>query len=486
MYKKIVSILLIAFVLVGLVACGKKEDDGEKPVDPVDSYWDEDGNGIPDWQEKEITLTYATWQYTQPDMVTIDSLMIEEFMKKYPNIKVEMPVVAEWYDWDTAFIGLLEAGTLPDVFLIQRLESFLPFNILADISEMYDNDEDTQYIFESVNKLGTYGDKRYAMPTFIYPDVWFVNLDLVEKAGIAKPSYDWTYAQMEAIAKATTNASTNEYGLVGINHYMRTYPKVLKIKENAEVGKNWYAYSFDGEKFNFNDPVMQTAANKAVEATSQGYAKAAFSVTELEEIYNNPAFSPTYGGKVAIWPEASWSAKDHFDEFTFEWDAYPGPDGVTGGNTDIGGISSLSPNKKAAYQLLKWMSFSEEGLLKRFELYKEVGTELFQQGNNFPYPIVDYGIDGQGVNKVWSNITYNEVAPGFVSPQFIESLKNGAFWANKETIGWDAADAAISTYFSEVFSGAKTYADLKDMIHAAANQALNDARTAMDQILQGQ
>ena len=42
--------------------------------------------------------------------------MIEEFMKKYPNIKVEMPVVAEWYDWDTAFIGLLEAGTLPDAF----------------------------------------------------------------------------------------------------------------------------------------------------------------------------------------------------------------------------------------------------------------------------------------------------------------------------------------------------------------------------------
>ena len=47
------------------------------------------------------------------------------------------------------------------MLLIQRLESFLPFNILADISEMYDNDEDTQYIFESVNKLGTYGDKRW-------------------------------------------------------------------------------------------------------------------------------------------------------------------------------------------------------------------------------------------------------------------------------------------------------------------------------------
>lgn len=481
--KKIGILTLIVLGMLTFYACKEEESEPTPTPIPVDTFWDEDGNGIPDWQEEEITLTYATWQYTQPDMVTIDVLMIEEFMEKYPNITVEMQVVAEWYDWDTAFLGLLEANTLPDVFLIQRLGSFLPFNMLADLSEMYDNDPATDYIFESVKGLGMYADRRFAIPTFIYPQVWFVNLDLLDAAGIQKPSYDWTYAQMEAIARATTNATKKEFGMTGCNIFTRIYPKVLKMQEDLSIGTSWFSYGFDGDRFNFDDPVMQTGANKMQESIQQGYCKSGFSAEELEEWYNDTNFQPTYGGKVAIWPEASWSAKDYFDSFTFDWDAYPGPDGVTGGNTDIAGISSLSPNKKAAYQLLKWMSFGEDGLLKRYEIYEDVGQELFQQGNNFPYPIVDYGIDGQGINQVWSAIPYGEVAPGFVSPQFIEGLRHGAYWANKEIIGWDAVDSATGPYFTEIVYGTNTYAALKDMIQSASDQALADARQAMKDML---
>jgi multiple sugar transport system substrate-binding protein len=482
--RKILSLSMMILVMFTLVACSKPEASNPTvPTGPTDSFWDKDGNGIPDWQEKEITLTYATWQYTQPDMITIDVLMAEAFMDKYPNITVEMKVVAEWYDWDTAFLGLLEANDLPDVFLVQRLGSFLPFNILADITEMYDNDPSTEFIFDSVKGLGMYAGKRFAIPTFIYPNVWFVNLDLLDKAGINPPSYDWTFPQMESIARSTTNLTNHEFGLAGCNFYTRIYPKVLKMQENPLVGKDWYAYSFDGNRFNFDDPVMQTGANKMNEAIQQGYCKPGFSAAELEEWYADPTFVPTYGGKVAMWPEASWSAKDYFEFFPFNWDAYPGPGGVTGGNTDIGGISSLSPNKEAAYQLLKWMSFGEEGLLKRFEIYEDVGQELFQQGNNFPYPTVDYGIDGFGVNKVWSAIPYGSVAPGFVSPQFIEGLRNGAFWANKEVIGWDAVDYATGPYFTEIINGTNTYAALKDLIQAAADTALADSRRALFDML---
>ncbi len=480
--RKILSSALIILALVFLVACTPKEDPIIIP-DPTDEFWDADGNGTPDWQEEEITLTYATWQYTNPDMVTIDVLMAEAFEEKYPNINVEMQVVGEWYDWDTLFLGLLEASNLPDVFLIQRLGSFLPFNMLADLTEMYDNDSDTQYIFDSVKNLGMYADKRFALPTFIYPTVWFVNLDLLDRAGINAPNYDWTYAQMEGIARGTTNPTRHEFGMSGCNIYTRIYPKVLKMQEDLAVGKTWSAFGFDGNRFNFDDPVMQTGANQMNDSIQQGYCKPGFSAEELEEWYTDPTFVPTYGGKVAIWPEASWSAKDYFDSFTFDWDAYPGPNGVTGGNTDIGGVSSLSSNKQAAYQLLKWMSFGEDGLLKRFEIYSEVGTELYQQGNNFPYPTVDYGINGQGVNEVWSSIPYGSVAPGFVSPEFIEGLRNGAYWANKEVIGWDAVDSATGGYFAEIVNGTNTYAALKDMIQAAADQALSDANQAMFDML---
>ncbi|MCK7487540.1 MAG: hypothetical protein MZU97_20030 [Bacillus subtilis] len=48
----------------------------------IDPFWDEDQNGVEDWQEDEITLTYATWQHTTADVVTIESLMAQRVYGK--------------------------------------------------------------------------------------------------------------------------------------------------------------------------------------------------------------------------------------------------------------------------------------------------------------------------------------------------------------------------------------------------------------------
>lgn len=487
--KKFLTVLVLLFSLAFVSACdngGNDDNNGNGKDDngsATDEFWDKDGNGIPDWQEKEITLKYATWQYTNPEMITIDVVMIDKFMEKYPNITVEMQVVGEDYEWDENFLGLLESNNLPDVFLVRRLESFLPFNILADITDYYEHDPDTNFIFPSVKDLGVYAGRRFAIPTFIYPKPWFINLDLLDAASISKPKYDWTVEQMISIAKGATNQANHIYGMTTENYFTREYPKVLKIKQNAEVGKSWYSFSFDGEKFNFDDPVMLTGANQMRESIDQNYNKPGFSDEELEEWYGRPDFIPTYGGKVAIWSEATWSIKDHFEEMNFNWDVYPGPNLVTGGNTDISGVSALSANKDAAYQLLKWMSFGEEGILSRFEIYEESGQELYQQANNFPYPIVDYGLDSQGVNKIWESIPYGEVAKGFVAPEFLEGLRNGAYWANKEVIGWDAVNSATNEYFYDIISGETDYASVMDAIVADADRAFADAIEAMRDML---
>ena len=209
--------------------------------------------------------------------------------------------------------------------------------------------------------------------------------------------------------------------------------------------------------------------NKLTDALSAGWAKTQISAEDKLAFYNDEEFIPTTGGKVAVWCEASWSFKDQKDNMTFDWDVYPGPSGVTGGNTDIAGVSSLCKNKQAAYQFLKWMSYSEEGILARFNIYKTSGSELYQQGNNYPYPIVDYGIDKNGDNKIWDNIPYSDTAPGLVSSQFLEALRNGAYTMNKEVCGWDAVDYVVGPYLAEIYSGAQTFAALKQSIQEAAD-----------------
>ena len=74
------------FSLAFVSACDNGGNDDKMETEKMimvvqHEFWDKDGNGIPDWQEKEITLKYATWQYTNPEMITIDVVMIDKFMK---------------------------------------------------------------------------------------------------------------------------------------------------------------------------------------------------------------------------------------------------------------------------------------------------------------------------------------------------------------------------------------------------------------------
>lgn len=485
--KKLLCIFLVISCIF-IVSCN------EPNIDPPENkdYWDADGNGIPDWQEKDITLTFATWQYTNEEMVTIDSLMADAFMAKYPNIKIEFVVVGEEYDYETNMLALMETNETPDVFLIRRLENFLSANLLQDITEFYDNDEDSQYIFKSLQNSGVYENKRYAVPTYIYPQFWVVNKTLLSEKNIPLPTYDWTWDQMVNIAKQATDTSKHVLGLYAYYAYygqgankifLNELPKILKMKQNKEVGLTWNAYAFDGERFNFDDQVVQDAMNQFMDGINEGWTSLGLTAEQLNEYYNDEAYVLTQAGKSAIWVEPSWSFKDSKSNINFDWDVYPGPSGVTSGNTDIIGISSLSKNKQAAYQFLKWMSYGEDGILERFNIYKTSGSELYQQGNNYPYPIVDYGIDASGVNKIWSSIPYSDTAKGLVSPQFIEALRNGAYTLNKEVCGWDAVDYAVGGYLKEVYEGTNTYASAKESIQRAADEELSRIRESLKELM---
>ena len=223
--------------------------------------------------------------------------------------------------------------------------------------------------------------------------------------------------------------------------------------------------------------------NMMTDAINAGYLVGELGPETLEEWYLDSSFEPTYNGKVALWSEASWSVKNHFDQMLFNWDVYPGPNGVTGGNTDIAGISSSCEHPQAAYQLMKWMSFSQEGLLTRYQLFEDFSDQVFISANNYGYPVVDYGINSQGVNEIWEEIPYGKTAPGFVSPEFIESLKNGAYWINKETPGWDEAYTVAYQYLYDTRVGETTYAAIKDTLQSEAQAAFDQAREILDVLI---
>lgn len=500
-FKKLFLVCLFLVVMLALVGCGDEPkpngdtNDPNKggtdtPVDPNpqhewtenELFWDSDKNGIPDWQEEKITLRYATWQYNNSEVETIDTYLIKEFMKKYPNITVEMQIVGESTEWEMKFLELLEnPDDIPDVFLVNRLENILSYGILADITDYFDHDDDTKYIFDSVRDLGLYKGRRYVVPTFIYPEIWLVNKTLLEDCNIPTPDYDWTWDQMEAIAKAVYGArgTVHSIGLYGADEYYFELPKIMKEAISYEDGAKWFGYGYDGEKFNFSDDAYLQAMAKLETGLREGWLVNELNEETLMEYYGN-TIDPRYSGQVAIWRQPSWEFKDHAADLQFEWDVYPGPSGVTGGNTDIAGVYSLCKHKAAAYQLLKWMSFGQDGMITRYDLYDKYQDELYVSADNYPYPVVDYGINGDGENLIWDNIPYTEKAPGYGAAEFVESLRNGAIKANKEVIGWDAAENTFKDYLYEIIMNGQQYAALYPTIQEATDLALKQKRDAVD------
>ena len=494
--KKVLSLMLTLVFVLFLTACGAKTDapstnsGRQTKTKVVDEFWDSDKNGIPDWQEEEVNLTFATWQYKDPgenaDQVTIDTLLLDQFMELYPNIHVTMQFVAEMEDgWNSQIQVLAEEGGLPDVMLVQRLELTLPVNALADITDYYNHDDDTKYIFESLQNDGIYDGVRYALPTFVYPEWWFVNLDLLKNAGIKAPSYDWTWDQMEAIAKAVYNDTTHDVGQSGYTQYWKTLPKVL----SGDADWASMAYNPKDQSWNFGTQAFETAMTKMAEGLQSNACTAPYNVDQIAEYYGMTieewqllnGYNIGYDGHAGIWAAPSWYAKDYFTKMAFNWDVYPAPGRVVngevfqtiGGNTDLIAVSSTCAHKAAAYQLLKWMSYSEEGIITRYNDYKDYGASLSIVANNYPYPVADYGIDENGVNQIWDKLPYDKV-PGMTSPEMINALKNGAFNLNKETPGWDAVDRAVNPYFYQITTGDNTFESVKETIVADAAKAFKD------------
>ena len=298
------------------------------------------------------------------------------------------------------------------------------------------------------------------------------------------PTYSWTWEEMEAIAKqvASSSSTTHNIGVFGTAQYYYEYPKVLENRTNPD--NSWYAFGFDGQQFNFNSASFTSAMNNLETAVKAGYVVDLEKVGDAEkkEWYGDSSIDPRFGGYVGVWRQMSWEFKNNMDSINFDYDIYPAPDGVGMANTDIAGVYALSEHKQAAYQLLKWMSYSEEGVKTRYQLYEDYSEDVEISGNNFPFPIVDYGYDANGINQIWDNIPYGKGAdgiPGLASPEFIESLRNAAIQANKEVIGWDAATTRVEyEYLKEVAYGNKSYEAMKSVVQDAAMKAFNDAREA--------
>jgi multiple sugar transport system substrate-binding protein len=405
---------------------------------------DNDDNGTPDWQEEEITLSFGFSYYVMEDAPNPVWLNIAKFMEMYPNITVEKdPAFESGWNGDDELLLLQEAalleGKLPDIFFNPKGAESYDKGMTLDLMPYIKTDEEAEYI--TPNALS-------GMRTFDNLEIWgipwqgvgpmaVINLTLLETLGITAPDYDWTYAEYEAL-RAEIGAVTDTGACVfpGVIDFSIFGPNYFDSVPNGYKG-----YNIDTQRFDLAGATNYGAwlEQNATEA-KRGWHY--FDLSDEAKATTCPEVTNEWtDGVRAINTIMLYSFNDDVRAMVnkgWDIDIYPYPTAPEGGQTATYTYHDyLSVNRtlasdrvkaEAAFQLLKWLTYGEDGLENRWDLLYDEEPESFVDGT---YYLMNY-VQGWPITSNPNVLAMHPLVKGFDvnSPLNIfnfEAFKNVAF-----------------------------------------------------------
>lgn len=366
-------IILFSLISLFLLGACTVNDQSSKPEDsnPVESS---DPN-----HKNVVHISYASWG--DPE---IEQRLIEKFEEAYPHIKVyyDQSIAGSGREFTLNLVDAAMSGTIPDVFVIDNVPIAMHHNLAYDIAELWNNDPETKKVYPNIAATGVYGDKRYAAPSYQFVRGILINTTLLEEKGFSLPYFDWTYEEMIQLARDFTDPSKHMYGFNGGLNFDATIPSL--------DDKNLGYHAWDGQRFNFTNPLWIKGFKLNRDLVTEGVVEA-MTAEEKEAVFGQADAWPFIEGHALMSINGSWDVPYVIEQFKsagYEMSFYPYPGGTAGQRIpvvlDYMMVSSKTTYPAEAYELLKWMSFGEEGWKARLEIMEELGKPVTA------FPVADF------------------------------------------------------------------------------------------------
>ena len=147
------------------------------------------------------TVVWSTWG--TPEELTRFEEFNDEFMKRHPDIKVELQPVASYSDYHSKLLAQLTSNTAPDVFYIgdDKIGQFVDAKVLMPLTELMESDASQTKpddFFPGLFGAAETDGEIYAAPNDSNPDVLWYDKVALEAAGITEDpaalaeSGEWT------------------------------------------------------------------------------------------------------------------------------------------------------------------------------------------------------------------------------------------------------------------------------------------------------
>ncbi|MCU6711570.1 extracellular solute-binding protein [Paenibacillus sp. J5C_2022] len=358
--KKRLAAAMLGFTVLAS-ACSGGANGGNANNGNTNAGQPDAGNGGKEPAAEEVTLKLSTWQ---TEAKAKWDVIIPEFEKQHPGIKVELDLLNEKGDSVASMQKLDLMAASKDQLDIVELP-YTNYSQRADIGMLEPLDsyiEKEGFKYEEEYLVDTkVNDKIYALPSSMQR--WFIllNKDLLDEAGLPVPT-DWTWDEfMEYATKLTAgDGASKRYGA-----YLHSWPDYFQLQLMSKPSDNTFLKG-DGTS-NALDPLFK--ANLEMMKKMMYEDK---SVNIYEDIisqklaYRNQYFN----GLAAMLPIGDWMVAESGGTdaipatFVSAFAPLPRLEGESSNYSPVQptymGVASKSKNKEAAYTFVRW--YTSEGI----------------------------------------------------------------------------------------------------------------------------
>ncbi len=295
-----------------------------------------------------VTLKMAAW-----DVATTPywKAVVDAYTAQHPNVKVEIMDLAS-ADYQDKINIMLSGGDTTDIITVKDIPGYsamltrkqiLPLDSYVKASGL------DLSVYSGAEKELTYEGAIYALP--FRSDIWilYYNKNLFDKAGVAYPTNDMTWAQYDALARKMTSGTGADkvYG----SHY-HTWRSTVQLA-TVQDGKN----TVIATDYSYMKPIYEMVLAMQKDGIVMDYGALKAGNLHYSGVFQNQ--------QAAMLPMGSWFiatmiAAEAKGTVNFKWGIakYPHPEGVKAGTT-AGTLTSLainanSKNKDAAWDFIKF------------------------------------------------------------------------------------------------------------------------------------
>lgn len=291
----------------------------------------------------------SNWDVANTNTYEIVDSIIKEFEEEHPGISVNYTSGIRKSDYSEWLAQRTLTGKMPDVCMIlsHDFEKFVSMGLLKNLDSLLDGDQviKADQYYEAALGTGKVGQKLYALPYEVVPNLMFVNKTLLEEVGYQVPNVDWTWNDLYEISKGVTQDSDgdgqiDQFGTYNYNWEDSVYTNGAKV------------FSNDGKKSYVADKRVVESIKFIYKLNQLNQGQ---NVTQDDFDAGNVAFMPLSFAEYRTYKTYPYKIKKYTK---FHWDCITMPAGPEGENISktsalLMGISSNTKKERLSWELLK-------------------------------------------------------------------------------------------------------------------------------------